>query len=148
MPALNPVHAKVGKRLHAEPIDQLCAQGLVHHVGERPRPEGRFVTSIPDMESPDRMDALVHALTEFADPAAVFTGSGSYDDQHLAGRAAYAAQGKNSKGQQCPESLTHTRAKPGKPSSMPRTDRKSSYSRAQSRVRFLHKEGIAWLRGL
>ncbi|MFB7592535.1 hypothetical protein [Streptomyces sp. NPDC056169] len=35
---------------------------------------------------PDRMDAAVHALTELADPAAVPAWTGSYDDQHLAGR--------------------------------------------------------------
>ncbi|MFJ7990260.1 terminase large subunit domain-containing protein [Streptomyces sp. NPDC096351] len=86
MPAIIPVRAKQSKRLRAEPIAQLYAQGLVHHVGEHPRLEGQLVTWIPGMDSPDRMDALVHALTELADPAAVATGSGSYADQRLAGR--------------------------------------------------------------
>lgn len=86
MPAVIEVHAKQGKRLRAEPIAQLYSQGLVHHVGEHPRLEGQLVTWIPGMDSPDRMDALVHALTELADPAAVSTGSGAYDDQRLAGR--------------------------------------------------------------
>ncbi|MFF8513258.1 hypothetical protein ACF064_34905 [Streptomyces sp. NPDC015492] len=79
-------HAKVGKHLRAEPIAQLCSQGLVHHVGVHPRLEGQLVTWIPGMDSPDRMDAAVQALTELADPAAVSTGSGSYTDQRLAGR--------------------------------------------------------------
>ena len=86
MPAIIEVHAKQGKRLRAEPIAQLYSQGLAHHVGEHPRLEGQLVTWIPGMDSPDRMDALVHALTELADPAAVSTGSGSYEDRRLAGR--------------------------------------------------------------
>ena len=86
MPAVIEVHAKQGKRLRAEPIAQLYAQGLVHHVGEHPRLEGQLVTWIPGMDSPDRMDARVHALTELADPAAVPSSSGTYTDQRLAGR--------------------------------------------------------------
>ncbi|MCW7991060.1 terminase, large subunit [Streptomyces platensis subsp. clarensis] len=86
MPAVIEVHAKQGKRLRAEPIAQLYSQGLVHHVGEHPRLEGQLVTWIPGMDSPDRMDAAVHALTELADPAAAPSTSGSYSDQRLAGR--------------------------------------------------------------
>ncbi|WP_185909350.1 hypothetical protein [Streptomyces sp. WAC01280] len=40
----------------------------------------------PAWTPPDRMDAAVHALTELAAPASAPTGSGSYDDQQLAGR--------------------------------------------------------------
>jgi hypothetical protein len=86
MPAHIPVHAKKGKQLRAEPIAQLYAQGLVHHVGEFPRLEGQMVTWIPGMDSPDRMDAAVHALTELADPAAAAVGTSNYSDQRLAGR--------------------------------------------------------------
>lgn len=86
MPAIIPVHAKVGKRLRAEPIAQLYSQGLVHHVGEHPQLEGQLATWIPGMDSPDRMDAVVHALTELANPAAAAVGSSSYSDQRLAGR--------------------------------------------------------------
>ncbi|MFC9736196.1 LAGLIDADG family homing endonuclease [Streptomyces hydrogenans] len=86
MPAVIEVHAKQGKRLRAEPIAQLYAQGLVHHVGEHPRLEGQLVTWIPGMDSPDRMDACVHALTELADPAAAPATGGAYADQRLAGR--------------------------------------------------------------
>ncbi|MEU1099136.1 terminase, large subunit, partial [Streptomyces sp. NPDC005877] len=85
-PAIIPVHAQQGKRLRAEPIAQLYAQGLVHHVGEFPRLEGQLVTWMPGMDSPDRMDALVHALTELADPAAVPVGTSQYGDRRLAGR--------------------------------------------------------------
>lgn len=86
MPAIIPVHAKQNKRLRAEPIAQLYAQGLVHHVGEHSRLEGQLVTWIPGMDSPDRMDAAVHALTELADPAAAPSTSGSYGDNRLHGR--------------------------------------------------------------
>ncbi|MFD3336134.1 terminase large subunit domain-containing protein [Streptomyces sp. NPDC058700] len=86
MPAIIEVHAKQGKRLRAEPIAQLYKQGKVHHVDEHVELEGQLVTWIPGMDSPDRMDAAVHALTELADPAAAATGTGSYNDQRLAGR--------------------------------------------------------------
>ncbi|MFE9491389.1 terminase large subunit domain-containing protein [Streptomyces sp. NPDC006641] len=86
MPSIIEVHAKQGKRLRAEPIAQLYAQGLVHHVGEFPRLEGQLVTWIPGMDSPDRMDAAVHGLTELADPASSSVGSSPYTDQRLNGR--------------------------------------------------------------
>ncbi|MET7713673.1 terminase family protein [Streptomyces sp. NPDC005407] len=86
MPAIIPVHAQQGKRLRAEPMAQLYAQGLVHHVGEFPRLEGQLVTWIPGMDSPDRMDACVHALTELADPASTPMDTSPYKDQRLSGR--------------------------------------------------------------
>ena len=67
MPKVIEVNAKQGKRLRAEPIAQLYARGLVHHVGEFTELEGQMVTWIPGMDSPDRMDALVHGLTELAE---------------------------------------------------------------------------------
>lgn len=86
MPSIIEVHAKQGKRLRAEPIAQLYAQGIVHHVGEFPRLEGQLVTWIPGMDSPDRMDAAVHGLTELADPAGSSVGTALYADQRLSGR--------------------------------------------------------------
>lgn len=86
MPAIIEVHAKQGKKLRAEPIAQLAAQTLIHHVGEFPRLEGQLVTWIPGMDSPDRMDAYVHALTELADPAQEGLGASQYTDQRLTGR--------------------------------------------------------------
>jgi hypothetical protein len=86
MPAIIEVHAKKGKRLRAEPVAQLYSQGQVHHVGEFPRLEGQMVTWLPGMDSPDRMDAAVHALTELADPAGEGLGTQSYSDQRLRGR--------------------------------------------------------------
>lgn len=86
MPRIIPVHAKQGKKLRAEPIAQLASQGLIHHVGEFPRLEGQLVTWIPGMDSPDRMDAYVHVLTELADPAQEGLGTQHYSDQRLRGR--------------------------------------------------------------
>ncbi|MFH9425951.1 terminase large subunit domain-containing protein [Streptomyces sp. NPDC017529] len=86
MPRIVPVDAKKGKRLRAEPIAQLYEQGTVHHCADFHQLETQMVTWIPGMDSPDRMDAAVHALTELADPAAVNVGSSSYADRRLAGR--------------------------------------------------------------
>ncbi|MEW2402140.1 terminase family protein [Streptomyces sp. NPDC046862] len=86
MPKIIPVHAKQGKKLRAEPIAQLAAQALIHHVGEFPRLEGQLVTWIPGMDSPDRMDAYVHALTELADPMQEGLGTQHYQDNRLRGR--------------------------------------------------------------
>lgn len=59
------VNASRGKRVRAEPISALYEQGRVHHVGSFPTLEDQMVTWTPDMpKSPDRLDALVWALTE------------------------------------------------------------------------------------
>lgn len=86
MPRIISVNAKQGKRLRAEPIAQIYEQGTVHHVGEFQKLETQMVTWVPGMDSPDRMDAAVHLLTELADPAASQIGAGAYSDQRLAGR--------------------------------------------------------------
>ncbi|CAL9667148.1 hypothetical protein SUDANB145_07218 (plasmid) [Streptomyces sp. enrichment culture] len=86
MPRIVEVNAKQGKRLRAEPIAQLYEEGRVHHVGEFTELEGQMVTWLPGMDSPDRMDAAVHALTELADPTQQGLGSQHYADQRLRGR--------------------------------------------------------------
>lgn len=62
------VHASRGKAQRAEPISMLYQQGLVHHIGELPELEEQMVTwdslEPDDSWSPDRMDAMVWALTE------------------------------------------------------------------------------------
>ena len=63
------VVAKQGKKLRAEPIAALYEQGKVSHVGYFPELEDQWTTWIPDaargsQKSPDRVDALVHGLTE------------------------------------------------------------------------------------
>jgi phage terminase large subunit-like protein len=62
------VHASRGKRLRAEPISALYEQGRVHHVGAFPKLEDQMVSWTPESnDSPDRLDALVWALTELKD---------------------------------------------------------------------------------
>lgn len=61
------VHASRGKRVRAEPIAALYEQRRVHHVGTFADLEGQLTTWTPDVpSSPDRLDALVWALTELA----------------------------------------------------------------------------------
>ena len=60
-----------GKLTRAEPIAALYEQGKVHHVGGFPELEDQLCTWVPGAsDSPDRLDALVWALTELA-PGAV-----------------------------------------------------------------------------
>ncbi len=61
------VHASRGKAKRAEPIAALYEQGRVHHVGCFAKLEDQMCAYDPEDEngdSPDRMDALVWALTE------------------------------------------------------------------------------------
>jgi predicted phage terminase large subunit-like protein len=61
------VHASRGKRMRAEPVAALYEQGRVHHVGGMPELEDQMTTWTPDSaDSPDRLDALVWALTDLA----------------------------------------------------------------------------------
>jgi phage terminase large subunit-like protein len=58
------VTASRGKATRAEPISALYEQGRVHHVGTFPLLEDQMCSWLPGEKSPDRMDALVWALTE------------------------------------------------------------------------------------
>lgn len=60
------VWAKRGKKLRAEPVAQLYEQGRVHHVGSFPALEDQMCNWQPSSPegSPDRLDALVYAVTE------------------------------------------------------------------------------------
>jgi phage terminase large subunit-like protein len=58
------VHASRGKRTRAEPVAALYEQGRVHHAGSFPDLEDQLCMWTPDSASPDRLDALVWALTE------------------------------------------------------------------------------------
>lgn len=58
------VHAKVGKMARAEPVGVAYEQGRVHHLGWYEKLEEQLTTWDPTQGySPDRMDALVWALT-------------------------------------------------------------------------------------
>lgn len=67
------VRASRGKAVRAEPVAALYEQGRVHHVSDPTKPDRfikledqlcSFVPGIESSESPDRMDALVWAVTE------------------------------------------------------------------------------------
>jgi predicted phage terminase large subunit-like protein len=61
------VHASRGKITRAEPIAALFEQGRAHIVGTSPQLEDQLCTySAGSSESPDRLDAMVWALTELA----------------------------------------------------------------------------------
>ncbi|MFJ9420696.1 terminase large subunit domain-containing protein [Streptomyces sp. NPDC101249] len=86
MPRIIPVTAKKGKRLRAEPIAQLYEQDRVHHVGRFPRLESQMISWMVGMDSPDRMDAAVHGITELADMGGGETVFGDYDRPDPRGR--------------------------------------------------------------
>jgi phage terminase large subunit-like protein len=62
------VHATRGKWLRAEPVASLYAQGKVKHVGALPALEDEMadfgLNGLSAGHSPDRLDALVYAVTE------------------------------------------------------------------------------------
>ncbi len=61
------VTASRGKAVRAEPIAALYEQGRVHHVGTFRELEDEMTDWAPgDTDSPDRMDALVWALTDLS----------------------------------------------------------------------------------
>jgi len=68
------VHASHGKYIRAEPVSALYEQGRVHHVGFFPELEDQLCEWVPGDKSPDRLDALVWALTE------LIIGDNSYFD--------------------------------------------------------------------
>src|SRR6202011_1260431 len=66
----NKVHASRGKVIRAEPVAALYEQGCIHHVGAFPTLEDQQCAFTTDFDrkaagfSPDRVDALVWALTD------------------------------------------------------------------------------------
>jgi phage terminase large subunit-like protein len=64
------VRASRGKAARAEPVAALYEQGRLHHLGAFPRLEDQMCAFTPDFDravagySPDRVDALVWAVTE------------------------------------------------------------------------------------
>lgn len=81
------VHSKYGKALRAEPITLAYEQGRVHHVGYLADLESQMFSWVPgEGKSPDRVDALVHALTALLiKPPAGFVG-GRLSAKSFAGR--------------------------------------------------------------
>ena len=69
------VTASRGKRVRAEPISALYEQNRVHHAGTFPKMEDQMCEWVPDSNtSPDRMDAMVWAMSELSDGSAGMLG--------------------------------------------------------------------------
>jgi phage terminase large subunit-like protein len=85
------VHSKHGKQLRAEPILLAYEQRRVHHVGYLQDLESQMYSWIPgEGKSPDRIDALVHAMTALLiKPPAGFSGgkirAKSFGDRKIPG---------------------------------------------------------------
>lgn len=62
--AYKAVTASRGKQTRAEPIASFYEQGKIHHVGTLEQLEDQMCQWVPGEKSPDRMDALVWAMTE------------------------------------------------------------------------------------
>lgn len=68
-PPLVPVFSNQGKKLRAEPVAMRYSQGRVHHIGTFEKLETQMLTFDPlsPKASPDRLDALVHAVRHLMD---------------------------------------------------------------------------------
>jgi predicted phage terminase large subunit-like protein len=80
------VTASRGKITRAEPVAALYEQGRVHHVGVFTELEDQLVTYTgdPNERSPDRLDALVWAVTELmlANSAILLVGAGGPEGEN------------------------------------------------------------------
>ena len=63
-PSVKLISASRGKATRAEPVSALYEQGRVHHVGTFAKLEDEMCQWTPGDKSPNRMDALVWAITE------------------------------------------------------------------------------------
>lgn len=86
------VRATKGKYVRAEPVSALYEQGRVHHIGVMPELEDQMIAFTPeraadrsDGYSPDRVDALVWALTELFPDITAPVGNHSLADDLLGG---------------------------------------------------------------
>jgi phage terminase large subunit-like protein len=81
------VHSKYGKALRAEPVTLAYEQNRIHHIGYLGDLESQMTSWIPgEGKSPDRVDALVHAMTALMiKPPMGFSG-GKITARSLAGR--------------------------------------------------------------
>jgi hypothetical protein len=78
-PAVKIVTATRGKLVRAEPVQKLYADGRVHHITEFPQMEKEMRTYVPGGgDSPNRMDALVWAMTELMVGTSAATDSSAF----------------------------------------------------------------------
>lgn len=62
IPPVRSIWAKESKKARAEPIGALYERGRIHHVGQFREAEKELTSWVPGMDSPNRMDALVHGF--------------------------------------------------------------------------------------
>ena len=74
------VWASRGKAIRAEPVSALYEKGLVHHVGRFEDLEDELCTWQPGMESPNRLDALVWAVSYLMGASKIESSKSSHDD--------------------------------------------------------------------
>jgi len=67
-PFTKEVHAVGDKLSRAEPLSVLYEQGRIHHVGTHAALEDELVSFAPGGKSPNRIDALGHAIHYLGDP--------------------------------------------------------------------------------
>jgi phage terminase large subunit-like protein len=58
------VHASRGKQVRATPVHSLYEKNIVRHVGALPELEDEMSTWVPGNKSPNRLDAMVHGVTD------------------------------------------------------------------------------------
>lgn len=78
-----PVTATRGKEVRAEPISRIYEQGRVHHLGAFPSLEDELTTWTQGDKSPNRLDAMVWAMTKLSERA---------EGRGKAGRSTYAGR--------------------------------------------------------
>ncbi len=81
--AYKPVVATRGKEVRAQPVALLYQQGRIHHVGAFPKLEDELVTWQPGEKSPNRMDAMVWAMTELMGISNRYSGWGGHMQREL-----------------------------------------------------------------
>lgn len=63
-PPVKLIHASQGKVARAEPVAAQYEKKVAHHIGYFPELEGEMTTYVAGNKSPNRLDAMVYALTE------------------------------------------------------------------------------------
>lgn len=79
MPRIIPVDSRRGKMIRAEPIVAMWERAQAHIVGELPILETQLTSWVPGKASPDRLDAMVHGITDLARVSAPGSIASPYD---------------------------------------------------------------------
>ena len=79
MPRIITVDSRRGKMIRAEPIVAMWERKQAHIVGELPVLETQLTSWIPGKASPDRLDAMVHGITDLARVSAPGSIASPYD---------------------------------------------------------------------